>query len=123
MKPIDIRLLSAAVLFVLIVISGIWLTRSGKPLNPALLAIHKLLALGCLVLFAFIVSALLKGMNPNQLIITSIVFNVLFFIIMFATGVLLSLGKPLPVFVLTVHRIVTAMTLLAMAAMVFLLKR
>ena len=86
MKPLDIRLISTGILFVLIVFSGIFLTRSGRPLNAIVFAVHKLIALACLIMMILIIRALAKDAAMNPAIIVASVCTALFFVIMFATG-------------------------------------
>ncbi len=122
MKPIDIRLISAGILFVLVIASGMWVTRLGRPLNMVIFTAHKLIALACLIMMILIVRALAKGAAMNPAIIAAIVCTALFFVIMFATGVVLSFEKPAPRLVLLIHKIVPALTLASSAITVYLLK-
>jgi hypothetical protein len=122
MKIIDVRILSTGILFALIVASGVWLTKSGRPLNTGIFTVHKLIALATLVFIIIIVRTLAKGIALNPVMIISIVLTFLFFIIMFATGAVLSFEKPAPGFVLLLHKIVPALTLAASAATVYLMK-
>jgi hypothetical protein len=122
MKTIDIRILSAGILFVLAIASGVWVTKLGRPLNAGVFTVHKLIALAALVLMIVIVGALAKGIVLNPLMILCIVLTFLFFAAMIATGAVLSFEKPAPGFVLMLHRILPALTLAASAATVILMK-
>ena len=122
MKPIDIRLISTGILFLLIIASGMWVTRSGRPLNVVIFTAHKLTALACLIMMILIVRAIAKGAAMSPAIMAAIACTVLFFVIMFATGAVLSFEKPAPGFVLLIHKIVPAMTLASSAITVYLLK-
>jgi hypothetical protein len=122
MKPIDIRILSAGILFVFIIASGMWVTKLGRPLNTGIFTVHKLIALAALILMIIIVRTLVKGTALNPVMIISIVLTFLFFITMFATGAVLSFEKPAPGFVLLLHKIVPALTLAASAITVYLMK-
>jgi hypothetical protein len=122
MKPFDMRLTYAAVLFVLVIASGFWVAKLGRPLHAGVLAVHKLLALACLVLMIIIVRALAKGAVLNPLIITLITLTFVFFIVMIATGGMLGFEKTRPEFVKLTHKIVPYLTLAASAVTVYLLK-
>jgi hypothetical protein len=122
MKTIDIRILSAGILFVLIIASGLWVTRLGRPLNVGVFTVHKLIALAALILMIVIVRALAKGAALTPVIIACIVLTFLFFATMFATGAVLSFEKPAPRFVLLIHQVVPILTLAASAASVMLLR-
>jgi hypothetical protein len=121
-KPVDMRILSAGMLFVLIIASGMWTTRLGRPLNTAVFTVHKLIALACLVLMIIIVRSLSGGAALNALSIALISFTFLSFLIMFATGAVLSFEKPAPAAVLLIHRIVPALSLISSAAAVLVLR-
>jgi hypothetical protein len=123
MKPMDMKMISAGILFVLIILSGVWVTRSGRPLNVAIFTVHKLIALACLVLLVIIVKTLIKGVPVNPSIIISIVLTALFFITMFATGAILSFEKPAPKFVLLLHQVVPALTLFSSVITIYFLKK
>lgn len=122
MKPIDVSIISAAVLFVLVIASGFWVSKSGRPLNTGIFTIHKLIALAALVLMVVIVRALAKGIALNPVMIISIVLTFVFFVTMFATGAVLSFEKPAPDMVKLIHKIVPYLTMASSAVSVFLLK-
>lgn len=122
MKTIDIRILSAGILFLLVIASGMWLTRSGRPLNTAIFTVHKLIALACMILMIVIARILGKGAVLSLVIITALFFTFLFFIVMFATGAVLSFEKPAPGFVLLFHRLISVLTLVSSVITVWLLK-
>jgi hypothetical protein len=122
MKPMEIKLIATGILFLLIIASGMWVTRSGRPLNMIIFTAHKLIALACLIMMVLIVRALAKGAAMTPVIIIAIACTAVFFVIMFATGAVLSFEKPAPVFVLLIHKIVPAVTLASSAVTVYLLK-
>jgi hypothetical protein len=122
MKTIDIRILSAGILFVLVIASGMWVTKMGRPLNAGVFTVHKLIALAALILMIVIVRTLARGIVLNPLMTVCVVLTFLFFIVMFATGAVLSFEKPAPGFVLLLHKIAPALTLMASAAAVMLMK-
>ncbi len=119
MKISDPRIISAAILFILVIASGFWVTKLGRPLNTGVLTVHKLLALACLVLMIIIVRALVKGAALNPLIITSIALTFVFFAVMIATGGVLSFEKSAPEFVYLIHKTVPYLTLATGAVTVF----
>jgi hypothetical protein len=63
MKIADIRTISAGVLFIFIIASGLWLTKSGRPLNAAIFTVHKLIALIALIIMIIIVRTPMKGIS------------------------------------------------------------
>jgi hypothetical protein len=59
---INLKIILAGVLFILSIIIGIVLSRLGRPLNPMVSAIHKLLALASLVFLVIVIYSLFKTM-------------------------------------------------------------
>lgn len=107
--------------FVLTLVSGVWLSNSGKPLNTAIFNVHKLIALGAVVLAAIQVSAALKGVESQILVILLLSVVGLCVVALFATGALMSIGKMNYDLLLTVHRIASVLAAGAMAAAVYVL--
>lgn len=109
-------------LFLLTLLSGVWLTLSGRPLNTLLLTAHKLAALAAIVLTGIAVYRLLQSPGQRALIETGMVILAgLLFLALIASGGLLSLDKPAPRFVLTIHQVAPLLGLAAAAAAVYLL--
>ena len=55
------RFLIPGIVFVLTLVSGVWLSRSGKPLDTGIFTVHKLIALGAVVATAIQTYHALKG--------------------------------------------------------------
>ena len=99
---------------------GFWLSNSGRPYNGILFNIHKLIALGIVILTVIQVSRLLKIVNSPAVILALLVVAALCVIALFASGALMSLNKLDYMLVLTVHRIAPAVMVLAMGAAIYL---
>jgi len=121
MKPIDTRLLTAGVLFVLTVASGIWVSRAGRPLNAAILTVHKLIALATVILLVFVIKGMSKGMPMTGVVITMIVVTAVFFLGLFATGVILSFDKLVNKLILGIHAVMPLLAAASAFASVYLL--
>jgi FtsH-binding integral membrane protein len=115
MKPIDTRLLTAGILFILTIASGIWVSRAGRPLNAAVLTVHKLISLATVILLVTVIMGMSKGIPMTGAVIAAIAITAVFFLGLFATGVILSFDKPVNHIIKIIH---AALPLLA-AALVF----
>lgn len=79
--------------FLLTIIFGFWLAKVGKPYNGLLFNIHKLIALGAMIITSIRIYDALKEMSPQALVISLIVVSVLAVIALFASGAFLSVGN------------------------------
>jgi len=118
------RFAGAGLFFLLIFLSGIWLSRSGRPLSGVLLTIHKLISLAAAVFLVVTVYqmnqvATLSGMELIVLVVTGLLF--------LGTGIIggvLSTDKPLTGAMLRLHQIGPILTVLSTAVtLYFLLSR
>ena len=114
------RAIVAGLLFVFIFLSGIWLSRAGRPLNVSISTIHKLigLAAGVFLLVTIYQRNRVVPLSATEWI--TIVATGLCFVGTVASGGFLASDKPMPTAVLRVHQIVPALTALACGAMLYL---
>lgn len=116
-----IRAVIVGSLSLLMILSGVWLSRLGRPLNVGISTLHKLLGLGVGVYF--LVTALQRNrmapLTTGEWI--AVVVTGLFFVAMAATGGLLASDKPVPVAVLRIHQILPALTVASTGVTLFLL--
>ena len=117
------RVIGVGLLFLLILLSGIWVSRSGKPYSTAPFTIHKLAGLAVGVFLAVIVYRTQQVAPLGLLDITAVVITVLFFVATVAAGALLSIDKPVPAVVLKLHQILPVLALLSTAGTLYLLLR
>ncbi len=113
--------LSTAVLFVVILLSGYRLSRSGKPYNALLLTVHKLISVGAVVwlVVTMVRSNRAAGLSAAEL--SAGVVTGLFFVSLIATGGLLSSEAQTPALVAKVHQIAPYLTILSTAVTLYLL--
>ena len=117
MGSMEWRAVGAGLFFLFIFVSGIWLRRSGRPLNGLILTIHKLISLAAGV---FLIITLYRvnqaaGLGTVDLVLAAVAG--LCFVAMAASGGLLSTGKPQPAAIRWTHGVMSALTALATAAM------
>jgi hypothetical protein len=115
-----VRAIAAGVFFLFIFLSGIWLSRTGRPLNVGISTIHKLISLvaGIFLLVTIYQRNRVSPLNTIEWI--AIVVTGLCFLGTVASGGFLSSDEPRPVAVLRVHQIVPVLTLLSSASTLFL---
>jgi hypothetical protein len=108
-------------LYLGIFVSGLWLSRLGRPFNMILLTVHKLISLAAIILLGFTVYRVTwEGpLGALDWIVVSI--TGLFFLGTIATGALLSGDKPMPAVVLTLHRVTPFLTVISTAVALVLL--
>ena len=108
-------------LSLLILLSGLWLSRIGRPLNPAVSAAHKLVSVAAGVYLLVTVCRYGRATPLTGHEWIAVVATGLCFLVMVASGGFLSSDKPMPVAVLRVHQVVPLLTALSTAATLYLL--
>jgi len=104
--------------FLVILVSGYRLRARGKPYGTLLLTIHKLIPLGMLVYLFFV----LKQMSPlSPLVLVLAILTAVFFVLLIATGGMISAKKEAPVALKTVHKVLPYLTILCVGAVLYLL--
>jgi hypothetical protein len=121
MSTTQVRVIGAGLLFLLIFLSGIWLSRSGKPYPTILFTIHKLTGLAAGVFLAVTVYQTHQVAPLGAAEIAAIVVTVLFFVGTVAAGGLLSIDKPVPAVVLKLHQVIPVLTVLSTSGTLYLL--
>jgi hypothetical protein len=114
---------AAILLFILKVASGIWLRKSDRPINTALLNLHKFIALGTIAMIILIVRQLYSETGAGTLTTGAIVLSAFFFLVAVVTGGLVSLEKPPIPAVKGVHKAMPFLTAIFTLLAVYLLIR
>lgn len=100
-------------------VSGFWLSHTGRPLNGLLVTLHKLIALASVVTSGIQLARLMKIASPGLgtvfLVIAAV--NVL---ALFATGALLSQVKPAAKIVLRIHQIAPVLLVVSLVVSIVL---
>lgn len=116
-------ILVAGIFFGLILLSGIWLKRSGKPYSVIVLTIHKLISLAAV---GFLAKAVVQMNRTAPLGTTGLALSVatgVMFLTTIVTGGLVSIDRPVPATVKTLHRVTPILTALSTALTLILLLR
>jgi hypothetical protein len=107
--------------FLLMILSGLWLSRKGRPLHVGISTAHKLISLaaGVYLLVTVFQRNRLVPLGPTEWIAVAV--TGLSFLAMVASGGVLSLDRPAPVAILRIHQVVPVLTALSIAATLYLL--
>ena len=116
------KFLLAGLFFVFTLVSGFWLSRTGKPINVAILTIHKLISLGAGIFLGITIYRIhqVTPLSPPEM--AAVAVTLLFFIAMIATGGMLSTAKPMPGVVLKVHQLMPYLVIISAFASIYLVQ-
>ena len=89
------KFITPGFIFLLTLVSGFWLSNSGKPLNTLIFTAHKLIALAAVIITSIVIYSLIENVEIQFMIVTLIVVLGLCILASFVTGALLSLDKPI----------------------------
>jgi hypothetical protein len=121
MNPMASKLIVTGLLLLFTLLSGVWLSHSGRPYNTMIFTFHKLIALGVVIFTAVTVHQLRTNVDIQMFTIGAIVVTGLLFFSLFASGALLSIGKPDHGVILMIHRVAPLLAVIATAATMVLL--
>jgi hypothetical protein len=107
--------------FLFIFLSGIWLSRMGRPLNVVISTIHKLISLAAGVFLIVTIYRRNQAFPLNATAWITITVTGLCFLSIVASGGFLSSDKPMPTAVLRVHQVMPVLAALATAATLYLI--
>ncbi len=115
------RAIGAGLFSLVIILSGHWLSISGKPYSAILLNVHKLIALAAVVFLIITVVQISRTARLSATEIVGTVVTGLFCLGLFVTGGLLSVDKPMPLVVLRLHEITPYLAVLSAGITLYLL--
>jgi hypothetical protein len=99
------RFLVVGILLACMIISGFILSRTGRPFNGWILAVHKLISLGTLIYLIIIVTRANRAVPLRPETVVLAVAAAAFFLALFASGGVISGMKTPPGFVTLIHHI------------------
>jgi hypothetical protein len=116
------KFLLPAVAFILTVAFGLWLSRLGKPYNSLIFTVHKLSALGTVLLTALRFLPAFRDPALQIMPILLIIVAAVCIVALFATGALMSANKLRYAITLTLHQVAPVVGLIALALATYLLR-
>jgi hypothetical protein len=115
------RIVVCGLLFLFTLISGVWLSHSGRPLNTAIFTIHKLVALATVIVIGINIYKLSRTVDVQTVVLAAIAVTGVLFLAMFVSGALLSFEKSMPQAVLRVHQVVPLLAVVTSSTAIYLL--
>ena len=110
------------ILFIVIIGFGIWNSQIGKPYNGLLFNIHKLIALGAVILTGLRLWQTIPFIEFPGLVIILLVVSVICVLTLFATGAIMSIKEKETRIVLGFHQVSPVLIAISMGWILFLLK-
>lgn len=120
---ITLKIIISGILMFLTIVSGIWLAKSGRPLNAYIFNLHKFLAIGTVFFLILLFTGLLKHVNAKNMVIIVIILTGIFIISLFVSGGLLSINKPVHKIFFIIHSVTPVMLLITIFLAIFLLAK
>ena len=117
-----VRVTLAALFFVLIFASGVWVKSTGMPYSAVALNIHKFISLAAAVFLGITVYQVNRAAGLSGIEWTAIVLAGIFLIASIVSGGLTSIDT-MPRFVLRIHQVSLALGAVFSAATLFLIVR
>lgn len=114
------RILYTIAFFLLIFLTGFWLSRGGRPYGVLLFTGHKLVSVGVVVFLAIVLVRINRAVGLGTIEVLAAVITGVLFLGTIATGGLLSIAKSVPAIVHLLHKVMPFLTLLSTAATLFL---
>jgi hypothetical protein len=114
------KFITPGFIFLLTLVSGFWLSNSGKPLNTVIFTVHKLIALAAVIFTSIAIYSLIKNVEIQSLIVTLIVIVVVCILVSFLTGALLSLDIPKNNILLIIHKTAPLLAVISLAVTIYL---
>jgi hypothetical protein len=109
------------IVFLLTLASGLWLSRSGKPLKTGIFTVHKLIALGAVIAAAVQTYNVLNNSETQAILIPPVILIGLCVVALFVTGALMSANKPAYPALLTIHKVAPILAIIAGVEAIYLL--
>ncbi len=107
-------------LLLLTVAFGFWVGRSERPYNGILFNVHKLIALGTVIVAAMQIYNVLKGAGIPTLLMVAIVLAGICVVMLFASGAFLSIGNLDHKTTKAIHNIAFVLGIVDIASIIYL---
>jgi hypothetical protein len=106
-----LKIAGLGLLFLLMVLSGIWLSKAGRPYDPVLFNVHKVISVLAVVLAGIWVYYLYRGSGGSSLQLTLMVAGGVLYLLLIVSGGLLNLELSFSPVLRSLHRILPAVAL------------
>jgi len=116
-----IQIVTAELLYFMAIASGIWLSHTGKPLNPWILIIHLLIGLGTILFTSLVIWNLLQVETFSPGILVLAISLAVLVVGLIASGILLSFDRGYNNKFLRTHNITTILGIIVSSITIYLL--
>lgn len=116
-----LQIVTAEVLYFMTIACGIWLSHTGKPLNPAILILHVFLGLGTVIFTSVVVWSLLQTESITTGILVLSLSLAALIVGLIASGILLSFDRGYNNQILRTHNITTILGIIVSSITIYLL--
>lgn len=110
MNPLQSKALITSFCFLLVILTGFWLSRSGKPYPVVVFTFHKLITMGTIVYLGILLYPISRSTPLQGGQVAAIAIIVVCFLALLTTGGLLSMDKVLPAIVHRLHQVLPYLT-------------
>ena len=109
---VTLKITGIGILFLLIIVTGILLVRTGRPYNPVMFNIHKFISLAGIVLGGIFVYNAYGNIEGIPFLLPLIIVTGILYIVLLVSGGLLDLDKPFHNLLQIIHRIGSPVTII-----------
>jgi hypothetical protein len=121
MNTIMSKTIGTGIIFLLVFLTGYWLSRSGKPYHTIIFTAHKLIALGGVIFLATLVYRF-HQITPLLTAQAAVVMTTAFLLVaLVITGGLLSVEKVMPEIVQRMHQVLPYLAVISIGVTFYLL--
>ncbi len=123
MNTLSNKLVISGLVLVFTLLTGFLLSRLGRPYNGLVFNVHKLIALAAVIYLGISINQVRGSIPVNAAVWGLVGLAGLFFLSLFVSGAILSIGKPADVVAVmrTIHRVIPYLAVISLAAAVTLL--
>ena len=123
MRPLILRIAIAGILIIFSIISGIWLSKIGRPLNGLIFSVHKIISLLAIVATGIVIYYSQQGIEINRTDLFLIFATGLVLLLSLISGFLLSFDKFVNDFLLYMHKFMPALIILFSILSIYFIKK
>lgn len=116
-----LQIVTAEMLYFMAIASGIWLSHTGKPLNPWILIIHIMIGLGTVLFTSLVVWNLLQIKTITTGILVLAISLATLVVGLIASGIFLSFDRGYNNRILRTHNITTILGIIVSSITIYLL--
>jgi len=121
MRQLSIVIIAFCV-FMIIVLSGLWLKKSGKPYHAIVLAVHKLVSTAGAVFIAYTCYQYQQANPLSSAELIACISLAVLFLAAIVTGGLISTARQMPSIISTLHNVSTYSSILITGVVLYMLR-